>query len=50
MTKSSEMIEIICPKCKRTQIFNLGKEEMPKCEVCAVRMVVKEVLREGKAF
>jgi len=46
----SEMIEIICPKCKRTQIMNLSKEEMPKCETCKVRMVVKEVLREGKAY
>ncbi len=50
MAKSSKMIEIVCPKCKRTQIINLEKEKMPKCEACAVRMVVKEVLREGKAF
>jgi len=45
-----QMIEIICPKCKCTQIINLANEEMPKCSKCAIRMVVKEVLREGKAY
>jgi len=45
----SQMIEISCPKCKRTQIIDLMKEDMPKCDTCAIRMAVKEVLREGKA-
>ncbi len=46
----TQMIEIICPKCKRTQILDLAKEDMPKCDTCAIRMVLKEVLREGKVY
>ena len=44
-----EAVEIICPKCKRTEIIYITKEEMPKCEDCNVSMVFRELLKEGKS-
>lgn len=43
-------VELICLKCKRTEIHYLPAEELPKCPDCNVRMVIKEVLREGKSY
>ena len=50
--KSHETIavELICLKCKHTEIHYLPAEEIPKCPDCNVRMVIKEVLREGKSY
>ena len=45
-----EAVEIVCPNCKRTEIVYITKEEMPKCEDCKVRMVIRELLKEGKSF
>ncbi|CAB5085579.1 hypothetical protein D3OALGA1CA_558 [Olavius algarvensis associated proteobacterium Delta 3] len=50
MRDNTEMIEIICPKCQRTEIIQLVKEEMPLCAVCRVGMVIREVLKEGKSY
>ena len=44
-----EAIEIVCPKCKRTEIVYITKEDMPKCEDCNKRMVFRELLKEGKS-
>ena len=43
-------IEVICPKCKHTEIIYLQKEDMPKCPKCKIRMIIREVLREGKSY
>ena len=45
-----EAVEIVCPNCKRTEIVYITKEEVPKCEDCKVRMVIRELLKEGKSF
>jgi ribosomal protein S27E len=50
MSDKSEAIEVICPKCRRTEIIHSPKEEIPKCENCKIRMVIKEILKEGKSF
>jgi hypothetical protein len=50
MRSEKEAIEVICPKCKRTEIIYLPEEEMPKCEHCKVRMVIRELLDEGKSY
>jgi phage FluMu protein Com len=41
-------VEVICPKCKQAKIICLPEEEIPQCEFCKIRMVLKEVLTEGK--
>jgi len=43
-----EPIEAVCPKCGRTKIFFLNREPVPKCEVCGLEMLIKEMLVEGK--
>ncbi|MGB6011294.1 MAG: hypothetical protein WBI57_08515 [Desulfobacterales bacterium] len=43
-------VELICLKCRRTEIHYLSTEEIPKCPDCDVRMVIREVLREGKSY
>ncbi len=43
-------VELICLKCRRTEIHYLSTEEIPKCPDCDVRMIIREVLREGKSY
>lgn len=43
-----EAVEVVCPKCRETQIVYFPKESMPICPHCKIEMVVKEVLTEGK--
>ena len=50
MEQETLPIEIICPECKHTEIMYLLKEDMPKCPKCKIRMIIREVLREGKSY
>jgi len=50
MPNTKEQVEIICPKCRHTEIIYLQKEDIPKCPNCDVRMVLREFLREGKSY
>lgn len=43
-----EAVEVVCPKCRQTQIVYFPKENMPVCQHCRVEMVLKEILTEGK--
>jgi DNA-directed RNA polymerase subunit RPC12/RpoP len=43
-------VELICLKCKRTEIHYLPTEEILRCPDCNVRMVIREILREGKSY
>ncbi|KIX11712.1 hypothetical protein [Dethiosulfatarculus sandiegensis] len=45
-----EAIEVICPKCRRTEIVYIPAEKIPLCPKCRIRMAFKEVLTEGKAY
>ena len=42
-------VEVICLKCRRTEIIYLPAE-VPKCQECNIRMAIREVLREGKSY
>lgn len=50
MGKNKEYVELVCPKCKRTEIIYLPADEFPKCPDCDVRMKIRELLKEGKAY
>ena len=50
MREKQEAIEIICPKCKRTEIIYSPKEEISKCPDCKRQMVIRELLDEGKSY
>ncbi|GAB7023987.1 hypothetical protein [Salidesulfovibrio brasiliensis] len=45
-----EAVEVVCPKCRSTQIVYLPMEEVPKCPDCRVEMLVSEILTEGKYY
>lgn len=48
--EKAEAIEVECPKCNRTQIVYIPKEEIPKCDICKIQMIIKELLDEGKNY
>ena len=43
-------VELICLKCRRTEILYVPAEEVPKCPDCDIRMTINEVLTEGKSY
>lgn len=45
-----EAVEVVCPRCRATQIVYLPTEEVPKCPDCRVEMLVSEILTEGKYY
>jgi len=50
MREESEAVEVQCPRCKDTMIVYLPKEPIPQCPKCGTRMVIKELLDEGKSY
>lgn len=42
-------VEVKCPLCDHTQIVYIPREEIPECPVHKVKMMIKEVLEEGKS-
>jgi hypothetical protein len=50
MGEKKESVEVVCPKCKRTEIVWLPADDFPKCPVCDVRMKIRELLKEGKSY
>jgi ribosomal protein S27E len=50
MGQKKEAIEVVCPKCQHTEIIFLQAEDMPRCPVCNSRMMIRELLKEGKSY
>lgn len=42
-------LEVKCPLCDHTEIVYIPKEEIPDCPVHKVKMIIKEILEEGKS-
>ncbi|MCB1825176.1 MAG: hypothetical protein KDJ54_11600 [Candidatus Competibacteraceae bacterium] len=45
----TEPMQVACPKCRYTEIIYIPIEEMPRCPKCGIRMVIMELLDEGKS-
>ena len=45
-----EPIEIICPKCRYTEIVYLPLDDLPLCPECKTPMMISELLDEGKSY
>ena len=45
-----EPIQVVCPKCRFTQIVDLPMEDLPLCPECGIRMSIQELLDEGKSY
>jgi ribosomal protein S27E len=50
MTERNQPVEVVCPKCQRTEIVYIPKEQIPSCPDCRTPMVLRELLREGKSY
>ena len=50
MREKMQAIEVVCPKCKRTEIVYLPNEDIPKCRNCNIQMMIQELLDEGKSY
>ena len=46
----SESAEVKCPKCHYTMLIRIPKEDIPKCPECGGKMVITELLDEGKSY
>ncbi|MBW1822176.1 MAG: hypothetical protein JRI92_10545 [Deltaproteobacteria bacterium] len=47
MPDKKEPVEVICSKCRHTQIIYLQREDIPKCSECDTCMVMREFLKGG---
>ncbi|BCR03779.1 hypothetical protein DESUT3_08480 [Desulfuromonas versatilis] len=45
-----EPIQVVCPRCKYTEIVYLPREDLPKCPDCSIPMMIQELLDEGKSY
>ncbi len=45
-----EPIQVVCPRCRFTQIIYLPVEDLPQCPECGTGMVIEELLDEGKSY
>ena len=50
MRDKAEAVQVKCPICDHTEIIYLPMEEIPKCPIDNVRMVISELLDEGKSY
>lgn len=48
--KRKEPVQIICPRCRFTEIIYLPIEDLPACPECGARMLIEELLDEGKSY
>lgn len=49
----NEPVELVCPMCRQRKIVYLPIEELPRCpnpQCKGVRMIIEELLDEGKSF
>jgi hypothetical protein len=45
-----EPVEVICTKCRYTEIIYLPIEDLPLCPKCNIQMSISELLDEGKSY
>ncbi len=45
-----EPVEVICPRCRYTEIVYFPVEDLPVCPHCNIRMSISELLDEGKSY
>ena len=42
--------DVICPECRYTEIVDIQNEQIPRRHHCGTRMVLRELLKEGRSF
>ena len=49
-SERNQAVEVICTKCHRSEIIYMPKEDIPRCPDCDKKMVINEILTEGKSY
>lgn len=53
MRGENEPVQLVCPLCRHTIIIYLPVDDLPQCpnpECGGAKMIIQELLDEGKAF
>ena len=45
-----EPVQVVCPRCRHTEIIYLPVEDLPRCPECDIQMLIEELLDEGKSY
>lgn len=45
-----EPAQLICPRCRFSMIVYLPLEDLPRCPECNTKMMIGELLDEGKSY
>ncbi len=45
-----EPVQVVCPRCRHTEIIYLPVEDLPRCPECKTAMIIQELLDEGKSY
>ncbi len=45
-----EPAQILCPRCRHTEIIYLPVQDLPRCPECKTPMIIQELLDEGKSY
>jgi len=45
-----EPLQVICPRCRHTEIVYLPLADLPPCPDCGTPMMIEELLDEGKSY
>jgi ribosomal protein S27E len=50
MRDKAEAVQVKCPKCDHTEIVYIPIEQIPKCPIHNIEMIICELLDEGKSY
>jgi hypothetical protein len=50
MRDKAEAVQVKCPICDHTEIIYIPIEQIPKCPIHEVEMIILELLDEGKSY
>lgn len=50
MRDKAEAVQVKCPICDHTEIVYIPIEQIPKCPIHNVEMILSELLDEGKSY
>ena len=45
-----EPVQVVCPRCRHTEIVYLPVADLPLCPECKIQMLIEELLDEGKSY
>ena len=50
MREKAEAVQVKCPICDHTEIVYIPIEQIPRCPIHRIEMIIVELLDEGKSY